>query len=393
MRNEDSVESGARVRAHGLAKGLTGRALCVLLIAFGFCCVRGANTVSAPQVALAQAPLAAASSANARSVLAWVTSDSESVASLRRGQSVLDVVSPATHRVRVEKERAQLVSWREADARLDAELSSAVDATAAAKMPLVACTRGCGPALSRAVLEQSDTRQRHVEELAALARTRGYQGLLVDYEELSCAPAVFSSFVEALAHALHGESRKLGVAVPDPCGRGAECGRKRSAYDLAALARVADLLVVMEYDYAMSGDEPVAPADWLRRGLRKIRAEVTRDDLHKVVVGLPLYGRVSRYLVQENGVLWRHVQRGRVGRLEFSIEEDRYDPAALSHVARIRMASGQHGRMYYETHRSLSARLQVVVDEGFSQVALWRLGGEDPEVWEVLRAFKLAAAR
>jgi spore germination protein YaaH len=237
------------------------------------------------------------------------------------------------------------------------------------------------------VLESPSLRHVHIQALVELARRDRAGGLLIDYEELTTGTGVFSDFIDELARELHRDARTLAVATPSPCGR-VSCRHPRGSFDLAALARAADQLVVMAYDYATDGTEPVAPANWFRATFRTTR-EIASEDLHKVVVGLPLFGRVERTLFSgDNSLLWVHVASGTVRGVPVLVSNDRYVPSALSRQALMTHPSGNSGQFHYEDHESLAARLRLVEQEGFDAVALWRIGGEDPRIWGVLRRWK-----
>jgi spore germination protein len=166
------------------------------------------------------------------------------------------------------------------------------------------------------------------------------------------------------------------------------CG-PRGSFDFGALARAADLLAVMIYDYAVDGTAPVAPESWVRTGLRRIRELVATEDLHKVLIGLPLYGRTDRSLFSgDNSVLWSHVVSGVMKGAAVERSDEGFVQSALSNRARLTQPSGRSGLVFYEDHRSLTARLRLLEEEGFGAVALWRIGGEDPRTWEVLRSWK-----
>lgn len=319
-----------------------------------------------------------------RSVLVWLNGDVSGLESLARHSDLPDVVSPAVWRPHVAADgTVELRPWHD---------TIRVDATrldvGRPVFSLVGCTRTCGASIS-SVLADPARRAAHVRLLVERARRDDVRGLLIDYEELSVAAGVFTPFVDELATALHRDGRIVGVAVPEPCGRSADCRRSRSPFDLGALARVADLLAIMAYDHALDGTAPVAPEAWLRAGLRRTRALVAPEHLHKVTVGLPLFGRAERSLFGgDNSVLWSQLASGIVKGVHVTVTEDRFEPSALSRRARLVLPDGRSGAVFYEDHESLAARLRVVEEEGFHSVALWRIGGEDPLVWDVLRRWK-----
>jgi spore germination protein YaaH len=232
-----------------------------------------------------------------------------------------------------------------------------------------------------------------VATLVAAVEADHLDGVLLDYEEIHCRPDSFSRFIDALAAELRVRSKQLGIAIPEPCGIAPECERDPYPFELNHLAAVVDVLAVMEYDYVVDGTGPVAPRDWFIRGLRRLRRDIEARHLSKVFVGLPLYGRVSKTVTMagDNAVLWADVKGWGTGGPTL-VEPLRFDGSMLTKVAHFRMAPKKDdGIVFLEDHETLSARLDILQQEGFANVALWRLGGEDPCGWSVLQAWQAGA--
>ncbi|HJW83855.1 MAG TPA: hypothetical protein VJ754_06080, partial [Anaerolineae bacterium] len=71
--------------------------------------------------------------------------------------------------------------------------------------------------LVRGVLSVAETRQAHLDALAALARDGEYAGVTLDYQGLTSDDRdAYTAFVGDIASALHGQGKRLYVALPRP---------------------------------------------------------------------------------------------------------------------------------------------------------------------------------
>lgn len=310
-------------------------------------------------------------------VLAWVVPYEDSLASLRRNADYVTVVSPAYFRLAVSGDRAHLEDWDPAAPFPRAALSEIQRGAAFEVLPLVGCVDACGPQISR-ILDDRAARARHVADLVRVVREQELDGLFIDYEEVDATEANVTAFVRDLASALHRDGKKLGLAIQEPCGSDPTCLRAPYPFALRTLARLVDLLAVMEYDYSVDGSAPPAPRAWVERGLAKTVSEIDARDKKKLLCGVPLYGRVSADLSGgDTAVLFRDVAAERIGEREVALGPLTLDPEALSKIATVRSATWS-GTIYLEDRESLAARVALAASYGVGGVALWRLGGEDP---------------
>src|SRR5262249_899453 len=145
-------------------------------------------------------------------------------------------------------------------------------------------------------------------------------------------------------------------------------------------------LAVMEYDFTVDGSDAVAPRRWVEAGLARVR-EAAGDHLPRVFIGVPLYGRVSRAIAGQNDVLWADLQRDQLRGVPLRLVGRRFVREKLSQVTKVELGPDRvPALIHHDDHRTLAERLRLIDQAGFAHVALWRLGGEDPAIWRVLRA-------
>jgi len=224
-------------------------------------------------------------------------------------------------------------------------------------------------------------RSEHVAAIVNLVRTKHWPTIDIDYESLPASSrASYSAFIAELATALHRLSARLSVTLH---AKTAEPGDwpGAQAQDWRKIGAAADEVRVMAYDYSHSASQPgpIAPPSWVDRVLELATQLVPRD---RIVLGLPTYG--YDWAVRANGVpvQWADVQ---------AIAKDhavpqRWDAGRSSPWLRYTDARAREHIVWYENARSMATKLDLAKRHGVSHVVLWRLGGEDPDIWTTLRA-------
>ncbi len=234
------------------------------------------------------------------------------------------------------------------------------------------------------ILSSPQLRARHIARIVDEVVTYEYDGIDIDYEFLG--PSMrdeYTAFMIALAEALHARGKLLTIAVHaktcDRCGLG-------SYQDWAALGAVVDRLRIMTYDYHWrgGGPGPVAPVYWVRAVGEYARATV---DPAKVVIGVPFYGynwpsgggnAAGQTWAMINDIIQRN-------NLDVNLlESDERGQVQENWITYSTRDSGRR-TVWFATSTGLDAKLKLVQELDLAGIAIWRLGGEDPSKWGVIR--------
>lgn len=236
------------------------------------------------------------------------------------------------------------------------------------------------------LLNDVDARAAHIQALVALAVEGGFDGINVDYEELEEHQRdSFTVFISELGHALHESHKLLGVAIHPKTSEGNSQETNGSeAQDWVALHPHVDHLYFMTYGEHYEGSDPgpLASPSWISRVLE--HAATLQVPPRKIFVGIPLYAaewRMQRrsYAGADADLLWEDVQKIlRDYAATAHIDSDSHTPYVVYE------RSGQERVLWFEDAQSVAAKVMAARRYGVTQVALWRLGGEDPAVWDVL---------
>lgn len=217
-------------------------------------------------------------------------------------------------------------------------------------------------------------RARTADQLAALVMNNGYDGLHIDIENINDDDGGYlTAFIDQLLERLRPQGRSLSIALPARTQAQAQWYR---AFDYAAIAQRVDLVVVMAYDYGYAAGRPapIAPLPWVREVLAYSQTYIPNT---KLLLGIPFYGydwNVTR------GGLARYIG---VNEIVGKAGERGYDPAAGA--AWLQYTAGRERHMvWYENWQSVEAKFNLVVEADVQGWAAWRLGYEDPAVWNLI---------
>jgi spore germination protein YaaH len=212
----------------------------------------------------------------------------------------------------------------------------------------------------------------------ALDIVRGAQlfdGVQIDFE--SVLPQDYENFYSFLSLLKAGLGEKiLGVALP------AAVNEKQDCFGYARVAAIADRVVIMAYDEHWSGSEPgpVASLGWCRKVSSYALSKIP---VQKLVMGAPFYGRawadknLSRaYKYAGMASLVDEKQIGKVERRE-----------GIPFVEYVETVGV---KVYFEDAASACLRLSMYRKASVDKVAFWRLGQEDPAIWENIAITVLA---
>jgi peptidoglycan/xylan/chitin deacetylase (PgdA/CDA1 family)/spore germination protein YaaH/drug/metabolite transporter superfamily protein YnfA len=212
-----------------------------------------------------------------------------------------------------------------------------------------------------AMIRSADARKRFAAAVADEVTRRGWDGVLLDLENLSPGDrAGYPLLLRELRHTLGRHI--LDVAVP------AVPGNDVRGYDMGRIAAVADRVVWMAYDqHDNTGDPgPIAATPWVREGLTQAERWIPKS---KLLLGVASYGYV-----------WSGPGQGKA----LTVAAAQAIAAQPGANARWDTTAGEwhvttaDGReLWYPDARSFADRAKLAADEGLAGVALWRVGSEE----------------
>lgn len=300
--------------------------------------------------------------------LPWWDED-KALASLEKNEGKLEIILPYWFELSREGD------LREIRTELKKEIMAWADNNQVEVWPMVA-NEFDGRRVTE-FLQNEEERQSFVEDLVKLAKVRGYTGWDLDWEQISPEDRDnFTGFVEMAERELEGNNIGLSVTVHAQTGsRNDWVGS--AGQDLAAIGRSADAVRVMIYDFHNGVTEPgpVTPLDYLEKVVRYSQEMIPRE---KLIVALPVYG----YDWKNGGadaVTFEQAEERLAARSVPSTRDD------MSFSLRAEYEdNGYQREIWYEDAVSVIKKVAVSRRLGVNRFCFWRLGGEDPEIWEKL---------
>ena len=225
------------------------------------------------------------------------------------------------------------------------------------------------------VIKDPKLTQTFIASVVHFIQSNGFDGIQMDCEDLLGSDRdAYSAFITDLAAAVHRINKVLYVTVhAKETDQGYD--QRNLAQNYAAIGAAADLVCLMAYDWHWGTGPagPIGPYDWVER---VIKYAITQIPANKIMLGLGLFGYDWVGSKAEN-LTWRQI----VSLAEQHSADELWDVGSQSpHFSYT--ADGVKHDVWYENGRSVSAKFGLARQYRLGGVELWRLGAEDPAVWE-----------
>lgn len=306
-------------------------------------------------------------------------------------------------------------------------------------------TDGTGKGVMAGILADPVTRTQHVEAIASLVERKGYAGIDLDYEGFAFVDGKASwsvtkpnwvAFVNELGVRLHRTGKMLSITIPPVWGYPKDPPNGYWVYAPGEIIDRIDQLRLMVYDYSFSTAGPIAPMSWVNDVLATTRTLVRPENMPKVMLGVPTYGRSwvtaktgtcpANAALSTVSVLQRNADaliaakgataaRDASGEIRFTYQETftgtlttaipvpvyrppattagvvaPADPNALAPALRLTppgsiVTCEVTRTVYYPDAEAVAARAQAAIDAGTAGIAIWAFGYETDETWARLQ--------
>lgn len=237
-------------------------------------------------------------------------------------------------------------------------------------------TNGHTQAVSTAILSNEEMRTLTISNIISKIETFGYDGIQLDFEDMKAAEKdLFSEFVQLLATELHSIDKKLITTVhPKISDEGVWAGSQ--SQDWEKLGEYSDYVMIMAYDYHWSSSEAgeIAPISWIRNILSYAVTQVSNE---KILLGINFYGYNwvgSKAAALDYSDVLKLINTHKL-EPELTLEKEQhftYESDGAEHV------------VYYADRESVEERLKLLDEYDIGGISIWRLGNEDPEIYETL---------
>jgi len=219
-------------------------------------------------------------------------------------------------------------------------------------------------------LKSAERREKLVDSLLKVTEDNHFAGVVIDFEEVpSHLQGVLQDFMKSLSEKFHSKNLLVAQAVPFD----------NPDWDYRAYAERSDYLMLMAYDehWSVSKPGPIASQQWFEKVLSKRLAEL---DPHKTIICIGNYGydwsnrsREAKELSFQEAVL----------SARDSEAEIKFDSATMNPFFEFEEEDGSYHRVWFLDAVTAFNQTQKALAYKPFGFALWRLGSEDPSIWEV----------
>jgi len=242
------------------------------------------------------------------------------------------------------------------------------------------------------VISTADARTKHVNALLKLVQEKNLDGIDIDYEALKEPQREnFSLFIEELAQKFHQEGKLIGVAIhPKTSETNPDEDNGSHAQDLVRIAKAADQLYFMTYTQNFNSSQPgsVGSVNWAKN-VMAYAIDNLKVPPAKIFFGIGLFG--LEWQETGNGSFESINDDLTFGKVQTIIQtfnpKVEWDQSAKSSYFDY-FKNGQKYVIWFENNQSVLERIELAKKFGVGNLAFWRLGGEDPQVWEKVRELK-----
>ena len=225
------------------------------------------------------------------------------------------------------------------------------------------------------MLARPASRERLAKALQQFATSQHDPGVVVDFEEVpQSSQENFQHFIHDLALSLHAAGLKLMVALP----------AADWSYDYKYFASQADAIILMNYDFhwPSSAPGPVVAQDWFVRNIDNILKLVPPE---KIVMGIANYGYdwPAKSKSDPNPVAQAVTfQQAVITAVESESDID-FDGDSLSPHYSYEDENKVVHNVWMLDGITAYNELRAAERKHVQGTALWRLGMEDPSIWDI----------
>jgi spore germination protein YaaH len=241
------------------------------------------------------------------------------------------------------------------------------------------------------VISSSKKRAAHIEDIIKLLVSNNFDGVNIDYEALKANQKDnFTVFIQELSEALHAEGKILGIAIhPKTSEDNPREANGSQAQDWRELHPVVDHMYLMTYSQHWLGSEPGpnASISWIE-GILNYAVNVVKIPAEKIFFGIPFYGHEwhegsrGSFSGVDDDVSYRHAT-ALINRYDVDVIWDEVSQTPYFEY----FQHNQNHIVWFENKESFEAKLNLTSKYNLANLAFWRLGGEDPAIWQILQEY------
>lgn len=220
------------------------------------------------------------------------------------------------------------------------------------------------------LLSSPEEQEKLIHKLLELIQEHDFDGINIDFENLNEQDRdSLTVFMEKLYTVFHAEGLSVSIDVP----------AADEAFDYTGIEKHVDQMIVMAYDEHVDNPGSIASATWFKEILSNLPKE-------KLIVALGSYGYDWEWESHEPG---EPVSFDDITRLAQKADLDiGWDDMSQTPYLKYLDNNKVH-EIWFLDSATFYNQLKMSAEAGANGIALWRLGSEDPSIWDILKGNKL----
>lgn len=229
------------------------------------------------------------------------------------------------------------------------------------------------------VLAGTTNRTKLIEGLVAEALQYGLDGINIDFENITQeAGQPFIEFIRELSIPCREHGLVLSVDNYVPMDH-------TDHYDRREQGVVADYVIIMGYDEHYKGSKEagsVASIDFVERGIANTVEQVPAE---KVINAIPFYTRIweTRGTTVDSQAVGMEIARQYIENHSIATV---WDETTCQNYGEYQ-SGDSYFQVWLEDEESIQVKLNIMSKYGLAGVAEWKLGFDEPDVWNVIEAY------
>lgn len=234
--------------------------------------------------------------------------------------------------------------------------------------------------ITKTLLESDINRQNLINNILDALKKNNYKGVNIDLEGIFYYNRdEFTQFIRDLYNTLHPQGFEVTVSIPSKIVDNPKDGGT-GAYDYSEIGKFSDKVMIMTYDEHWSGGSPgaIASIGWVEKIINYAINVIPND---KIMLGLAAYAydwasngsNADAYTINQ---AYNKAYRNGV--------QVKWDPTSKSPYFNYTDNYGVYHSVWFENSTSIGYKLDLVNNYNLAGVAIWRLGLENADYWDVI---------
>ncbi|QBP42468.1 glycosyltransferase [Paenisporosarcina antarctica] len=205
-----------------------------------------------------------------------------------------------------------------------------------------------------------------IKDLHKQIEQYGYHGINIDFENIKESDRdKLSNFMKELYSTFHASGLLVTIDVPPD----------NQAFDYNNLEKYSDRMILMLYDESFINPGPIASSSWYVESLSKASKE-------KLIVSLGNYGYDWDWESKKGGKAVSFEEIMRIAeKANLKVE---WDDMSKNPYIKYKDKNKSH-ELWFLDSATFHNQWKMAISSGAKGVALWRLGTEDPSIWDIVK--------